>query len=159
MTSPLDPRLDLSLPLRPTNAAAAILKVEGRYVLQLRDAKPGIFFPAQWGCFGGGVEANEEPEATLRRELEEELGLSLAPERFSYFTRFVFDLGFAGLGPIWRVFYHATLTPDELDAVVLGEGAAIQAFDPAAVLGHAIPITPYDAFALWFHINRGRLAE
>src|SRR5262249_59560855 len=82
-----DPRLDLSAPLRPGNAVAAIIVVEGQYLLQLRDAKPGIFFPAHWGCFGGGVDPGETVEQALVRELEEELGAKIVTGDMRYFSR------------------------------------------------------------------------
>jgi hypothetical protein len=42
-------------PLQTGDAVAAIIVVEdGRYLLQLRDDIPRIFYPGFWGCFGGG---------------------------------------------------------------------------------------------------------
>ena len=55
-----------------TLVAALLVLDDGRYVMQLRDAIPRIFYPGHWGCFGGAVEAGEEPEQALRRELAEE---------------------------------------------------------------------------------------
>jgi 8-oxo-dGTP pyrophosphatase MutT (NUDIX family) len=152
-----DPRLDLSTPLRPGNAVAAVIVVEGRYLLQLRDAKPGIFFPAHWGCFGGGVDPGETVEQALARELEEELGMRIGAGDMHYFSRFEFGLDFAGLKPIWRIFYEIAISEEEMAGLSLGEGSDMQLFSVAAVLTHQIPLTPYDAFALWMHINRSRL--
>jgi 8-oxo-dGTP pyrophosphatase MutT (NUDIX family) len=152
-----DPRLDLSVPLRPGNAVAAIIVVEGQYLLQLRDAKPGIFFPAHWGCFGGGVDPGENAEQALFRELEEELGARIGAGNTRYFSRFEFGLDFAGLKPIWRIFYEVTLDKKAMAALSLGEGADMRLFPTAAILTHQIPLTPYDAFALWMHINKSRL--
>jgi 8-oxo-dGTP pyrophosphatase MutT (NUDIX family) len=152
-----DPNLDRVTPLTPANAVAAILIVEGSYLLQLRDRKRGIFFPAHWGCFGGAVDPGETAEAALARELTEELVLDLRSEAVRYFTRFDFDLGFAGLPPIWRYFYEVELKPATLSKLTLREGARMELFPPEAILTGAVRITPYDAFALWFHISRGRL--
>ena len=55
----------------------AVLLVDGRYVMQLRDDKPGIAAPGVWGLFGGSVEVGEEPRVALLRELEEELCINL----------------------------------------------------------------------------------
>lgn len=154
-----DPRLDRATPLRPGDAAAAILTVGGRYFLQLRDNIPGIFFPAHWGCFGGGVDAGESTEQAIRRELTEELGLSLAGLDLRFFSRFEFGLEFLGAPKIWRDFYEVELPEDMLAGLVLGEGSDMRLFDPADILMGAIPITPYDSFALWFHINRVRLLK
>lgn len=152
-----DPRLDRITPLTPSNAVAAILTVRGSYLLQLRDRKRGIFFPSYWGCFGGGVEPAETPEASLARELNEELILKVAPEAIRYFTRLDMDLSFAGLPPIWRLFYEIELDPTVLATLKVMEGCQMELFSAEAILGNTIAITPYDAFALWFHINRGRL--
>jgi 8-oxo-dGTP pyrophosphatase MutT (NUDIX family) len=152
-----DPRLDLSAPLRPGNAVAAIIVVEGQYLLQLRDAKPAIFFPAHWGCFGGGVDPGETVEQAMVRELEEELGARIGIGDMRYFSRFEFGLDFAGLSPFWRIFYEVTLSEKEMATLSLGEGSDMRLFPAAAILTHQIPLTPYDAFALWMHINRSRL--
>lgn len=152
-----DLRLDLATPLAPGDAVAAVIVVGERYLLQLRDSKRGIFFPGCWGCFGGGVDDGETEQDALLRELEEELGLRPAPESFRLFSRFDFDLEFAGLGSIRRVFYELEATAAEVTRLQLGEGSAMQLFSAEAILAGTIPLTPYDAFALWLHINRRRL--
>jgi 8-oxo-dGTP pyrophosphatase MutT (NUDIX family) len=151
-----DPRFDRLSPLAPANAVAAILTVEGAYLLQLRDRKHGIFFPSHWGCFGGAIDPGETVEAALVRELSEELDLDVAPQTLRYFTRFDFDVGFAGL-PIWRVFYEIELGRATLSKLTLHEGSRMELIAADALLAGTLPLTPYDAFALWFHINRGRL--
>jgi 8-oxo-dGTP pyrophosphatase MutT (NUDIX family) len=152
-----DPCLDRQTPLRPGNAVAAILQVENQYLLQLRDNKRGIFFPGHWGCFGGGVEPDESLAQALTRELNEELGLDVDASVARYFTRFDFDLGFVGLAPIWRNFYEITLASTVFPKLRLREGKDMRLFSAEAILTGAIALTPYDSFALWLHINRGRL--
>jgi 8-oxo-dGTP pyrophosphatase MutT (NUDIX family) len=154
----VDHRLDTRTPLRPANAVAAIVVIgSSDYLLQLRDSKQGIFFPAHWGCFGGATEVGETREEALVRELHEELAIVLEPARLRYFTRFEFDLSFAGLAPIWRYFYEVELTASRLADLRLQEGSAMQLFSANEILTATVPLTPYDSFALWFHINRGRL--
>jgi 8-oxo-dGTP pyrophosphatase MutT (NUDIX family) len=150
-------RLDIWTPLKPANAVAAIIVVGTDYLLQLRDNKHGIFFPAHWGCFGGASEAGETREEALVRELQEELALVLEPTTLSYFTRFEFDLSFAGLAPIWRYFYEVELTASHLADLRLQEGSEMQLFSGRKILSTTVPLTPYDSFALWLHINRRRL--
>ena len=154
-----DPRLDLEAPLKPGNAAAAIILVEGCYLLQLRDNKRGIFFPAHWGCFGGAAEGGETPDEALARELREELTFDIEPAAMRFFTRFDFDLGFVGLAPIWRYFYELEIASGQLPALKLQEGAGMQLFSADSLLTSAIPLLPYDAFALWLHVNQRRLVE
>lgn len=154
-----NPQLDVTTPLTPGDAVAALIRVDGRYLLQLRDSKRGIFFPGAWGCFGGGTEAGETEQEALARELDEELGLRVAPESFRFFTRFSFDLTFAGCGVIGRAFYELEASPETIDRLQLGEGSAMRLFGADAVLTGAIVMTPYDHFALWLHINRDRLVH
>ncbi|MGD1903239.1 MAG: NUDIX domain-containing protein [Geitlerinemataceae cyanobacterium] len=54
--------------------ALAILHRDDRFLMQLRDDKPGILYPGVWGFFGGHMEPGETPEVAVVRELEEELG-------------------------------------------------------------------------------------
>lgn len=141
--------------LRPSDAVAALIQLpDGRYVLQLRDAKPEIFYPDHWGCFGGAIEPGEAPAAALAREIQEELGLAVAEAQFDRFTAFTHDFGFAGLGKIVRVYFHVFL--QGLEGVRLGEGARVEAFTASQALG-TLRMVPYDAFALWMHHSRDRI--
>ena len=63
-----------------TVVAAALLDGEGRILLQQR--APGRAMAGLWEFPGGKVESGELPEAALARELEEELGIGIAPEDF-----------------------------------------------------------------------------
>ena len=127
---------------------------DGRYLLQLRDNKPGIFFPGHWGAFGGGVESGEQSVNALRRELEEELGLTVAELR--PFTRFEFDLTSMGFARVYRDYFEVRLPVSAAGSLRLGEGAGFEFFTRDELL--ALPrLAPYDAFALWFHANQSRL--
>jgi len=66
----------------PKEFAHAIIRVNGLYVLQLRDDIPGIAYPGQWSLFGGALDPQEEPEAGVRREITEELDIRPAGWRF-----------------------------------------------------------------------------
>lgn len=61
-----------------TVVAAALVDQAGRILLQQR--APGRAMAGLWEFPGGKVEAGELPEAALARELEEELGIGIAPE-------------------------------------------------------------------------------
>ena len=150
--------LDSRTTLRPAHAVAALLQLsDGRYLMQLRDSNPDIFYPDHWGCFGGAVDAGEAPAVALARELEEELALTLTAADLARFTEFTFDFGFAGDGIRLRTYYAATLPQADIEGLVLGEGADLGAFEAESLL--AMPrVVPYDAFALWMHHARGRIA-
>jgi len=64
-----------------TVVAAALLDGDGRILLQQR--APDRAMAGLWEFPGGKVEAGELPEAALARELEEELGIGIAPADFS----------------------------------------------------------------------------
>ena len=64
--------------------AIAILHQNGKFLLQLRDDIPGIFYPGHWGLFGGHLEPGESPDAAIQRELLEEIGY--APTVLSQFA-------------------------------------------------------------------------
>ncbi len=65
------------------SVAVAIIYQEDKYLMQLRDDIPGIFYPGVWGLFGGHLDPGEEPEVGLKRELVEEI--SYHPEEVKGF--------------------------------------------------------------------------
>jgi 8-oxo-dGTP pyrophosphatase MutT (NUDIX family) len=141
-------------PLRGEDAVAALITVEdGRYLMQLRDDIPRIFYPGHWGCFGGAVSPGETKVEALRRELAEELELDApAPDEF---VNFDFNLAKLGQKKCYRAYYEIRTTTAEVSRFVLHEGAAMQLLTPSEVL--ALPnVTPYDSFAIWLHVARGR---
>jgi len=137
------------------NASAALLVLEdGRYLLQLRDDKPGIWYPGHWGCFGGAADPGEDAAATLRRELREELAIEFHnPE---WFTRFVFGLRAMGSTECRRDYFVVPVTRDALAACVLGEGAAFCAFTAEIAL-RDLRLVPYDSFAIFLHSKRAEI--
>lgn len=54
-----------------------ILFNKDKVLLQLRDNNPNIAHPNTWTLFGGNIQNNESPESALKRELFEELGITL----------------------------------------------------------------------------------
>jgi len=67
-------------------AVGVIQNAQGEVLLCKKPARRGVF-PGQWGLPGGGVEEGETPEAALRRELLEEVGLevgNIQPLFFSF---------------------------------------------------------------------------
>jgi 8-oxo-dGTP diphosphatase len=73
----------MSLPILLV-AAAAIIDPDNRVLITRRPA--GRSMAGLWEFPGGKVEANETPEAALRRELQEELGIDVCPTCLSPFT-------------------------------------------------------------------------
>lgn len=144
--------LRLKAPLAPKNAVAAIIVLDdGRYLMQARDDIQGIFYPGYWGLFGGAIEKGERAEEALVRELDEEIAYDA--KAYRYFTKVVFDFGFAGIGLLDRFFFEVRMPAAALPGLELGEGRAIDTFTADDILAEP-RIVPYDAFALWQHINR-----
>jgi 8-oxo-dGTP pyrophosphatase MutT (NUDIX family) len=148
--------LTAQAPLRAADAVAALLVLEdGRYVVQLRDALPNIFYPGHWGCFGGAVDPTETPLTALKRELAEEL--EYAVPAATEFTRFEFDLSKVGQSKVYRAYFEIQVALADFRRFVLHEGAAFEAVDGRELLARP-RVTPYDAFAIWLHLSRGRMA-
>jgi 8-oxo-dGTP pyrophosphatase MutT (NUDIX family) len=143
--------------LTGSDAVAAILLLDdGRYVMQLRDDEPDIWYPNHWGCFGGAVEPGESPEQALARELTEEIELTPRPAK--YFTRFDFDMGTLGLNSYYRIYYLVRVRDDEMPRLKVHEGREMRAFDGVKLL-HGERVTPYDAFALQLFHERRRIGR
>jgi len=150
MTAPIKQSIDGRSPvLRMADAVAAIIRVGDRgFLMQLRDARPDIWYPAAWGCFGGAVEPGESPVEALRRELREELELEIGEA--TSVSRFEFDLRASDMARCYRAYFLVEIDEAHLIQLVLHEGArmAVLSYDD---LGGAMPVTPYDAFALHLH--------
>jgi 8-oxo-dGTP pyrophosphatase MutT (NUDIX family) len=143
-------------PLRTGHAVAALLVLEdGRYIMQLRDDVPNIWYPGHWGLFGGGIDDREDEVEALRRELREELELEVNDPRL--FAIINYDLQPIGLDCYFRRYYEVPVTIAAWNRVVLHEGSDVRALTGDEAL--SLPkISPYDAFALFLHHNRNRLA-
>jgi 8-oxo-dGTP diphosphatase len=60
-------------------AVGVLIDAQGRFLLTSRPA--GKVYAGYWEFPGGKVEAGESVEAALRRELQEELGITIGPAR------------------------------------------------------------------------------
>ncbi len=96
----------------PVHVAMAILYQDDKFLMQLRDDIPGIFYPGCWGLFGGHLEPGETPEMGVTREVEEEINYQLiAPIK----------LGCYNDERVIRHIYHAPLKVS-IEALTLNEG-------------------------------------
>jgi 8-oxo-dGTP pyrophosphatase MutT (NUDIX family) len=134
--------------------AAIIVTAAGRFLMQLRDDIPRIFYPGFWGCFGGAVGPGEDPTTALSRELQEEL--EFQPGDFNKILSLDFDLHALTGRKNYRHYYVVQINDEDIDSFTLHEGAAMKLFTPAELFTLS-NVTPYDAFALWLYAARGRL--
>ena len=64
----------------------AVLLLDDKYILQLRDKIPGISAPGQWSLFGGMKKTGETPLEAISREIQEELSVQPAGFHYLWFT-------------------------------------------------------------------------
>ena len=83
----------------------------------LRDDKPGLIWANMWDLPGGGREADETPEACILRELEEEFGLQLPPERLLWRRIFPSMLDASRAS----AFYAGRITAAEIATIRFGD--------------------------------------
>ena len=67
-------------------SAHAILLLDNKYILQLRETKPDIAAPGQWSLFGGMKKTGETPLEAISREIQEELSIQPAGFHYLWFT-------------------------------------------------------------------------
>ena len=111
---------------------------EGMILTYLRDDFAHIPWPGMWDLPGGGRKGDEGPEACVLRELKEEFGLVLGPERLVWRREMPAMLDARRAS--W--FFAGRLAMDEIAAIRFGdEGQHWQMMPVAAFLAHrgAVP--------------------
>jgi 8-oxo-dGTP diphosphatase len=120
----------------------------GAVLTYLRDDKPDLPWPALWDLPGGGREGGESPETCLLRELQEEFGLLLPPDRLLWRSEFP-----AMIDPRRSAFFFAgRISAAEITAIRFGEeGQFWQMMDMAEFCSHpkGIPSLQERAAAAW----------
>ncbi|MEU9130431.1 NUDIX domain-containing protein [Kitasatospora sp. NPDC048540] len=116
-----------------SSADAIITTSRHEVLLQLRDDRPDISWPAHWVVPGGRREAGETPYQTARRELREETGLDV-PGLLPFLPAPA-----AGTGTEGMRFFHAVHEVDPAE-LVLGEGQELRLV-PLAEVG-SLPMPP-----------------
>jgi 8-oxo-dGTP diphosphatase len=108
----------------------------GELLLQLRDDKPEIRFPAHWGVIGGQVEAGESFEEALARETIEEIELTV--NDYEYWDTHE--------SPGYSVAMFAARLDRPAEALSLHEGQRVQWFSPQSAMMQ--PLVPWLAEVL-----------
>ncbi len=105
-------------------SAHAVMVLDGRYILQLRDNKQTIAAPGKWSLFGGRLRKGETPLRTIRREIYEELAIK--PAEFSYLWSIDFYAPFEDA--VIRAWFFAADVSAVWSSHRLREGKAARAF-------------------------------
>lgn len=97
---------------------AKVVLVQGANLLAyLRDDKPDLPWANMWDLPGGGREGDEDPETCVLREVEEEFGLRLAPERLLWQRVWPSMMN----GARQSVFFAGQITQEEIAAIRFGD--------------------------------------
>jgi 8-oxo-dGTP pyrophosphatase MutT (NUDIX family) len=107
-------------------AGVILLTNDGRFILQLRDDKPGIVDPGKLSIFAGRVEAGEDMLTAARRELFEETTLRDVPLEF--FQSFEKDPARHGAPGICHIYVAKDIDPAMVD-VHEGQGYRLRSID------------------------------
>jgi 8-oxo-dGTP diphosphatase len=107
--------------------ALALSDGEGRWLMHRRPSHK--HHGGLWEFPGGKVETGEKPRVALVREIEEELGLALAPEQVSP-AAFAEETHAEGRAPIVILLYRSVWDGSPVDAL---EGGEIAWFAPCEI--------------------------
>lgn len=114
----------------PKIATAVVVEIDGKVVLQQRAIDPGI---GKWTFPGGFVERGEPVLVAAVREVEEEIGIHVAPEDLSLVNVYS-EPGETVILVAWHV-----RADGQIPIVADGESIAVQRFSPDALPDLAFP--------------------
>ena len=133
----------------PFNGTKIALLNAGAVLAYLRDDKDGIPWPGFWDLPGGGREGGESPIDCALREVEEEFGIRLPPDRVTTVHRY--EAASAGASPSY--FCVASITPAEIGQFEFGdEGQHWQMMEVREFIGRRDSV-PHMQERLVRHLN------
>lgn len=158
MSGKEDGRPGMDMHSKPDTAVAGVVMMDraGRFLLQRRDDNPAISSPGMIGMFGGHREGDETDLACALREVREETGLQLDPDRLRLIagTRVQYGDGTIREG----TFYFA----DRIDGASLRVTEGTLIVIPYGELGgyfrEMVPTCAYVMSLINEHIRSGTLA-
>lgn len=128
--------------------ANAIITCGGKLLLEKRRDSD------TWGLPGGGVKKQETELQAIVREIREELGLRIPPERFRKLTVYGEPGRIAAFrdGSIWRmvIVVYALVLEDEPKLTISEESRELRFFAPEELKNIEIVVTHSDIVADWF---------
>ena len=138
----------MSSPAPKEFAGAIIVDTQGRYLLQRRDNKPEIRFPGKVGLFGGHQEIGETSLECVVREVHEETGWYVPPEKFEHVAAYC---GLDASG-VYKVEIFATSDVD-IAGLTITEGTLL-VVQPEDFFNLIDELTPSAAFAFETFVGR-----
>lgn len=128
--------------------ANAIITCGGKLLLEKRRDSD------TWGLPGGGVKKQETELQAIVREIREELGLRIPPERFRKLAVYGEPGRIAAFrdGSIWRmvIVVYALVLEDEPKMTISEESRELRFFAPEELKNIEIVVTHSDIVADWF---------
>jgi 8-oxo-dGTP pyrophosphatase MutT (NUDIX family) len=129
-------------------AGALLVATDGRYLLQLRDDKPGLPLRNHWAFFGGEVEPGEDGRSAILREVEEEL--TYRARECTWYHEAIYVLPRHHRRIVRKAYYLMPIRPEEVGAMVQREGADMRLMTISDLL--ALPnIAPWDLSVALLH--------
>ena len=133
--------------------SAILISTDGRLLFQLRDDIPDISDPGMLDFFGGGREGDESFLDCVVREVHEEIGLYLPPERFERIGRYVEPDHWLPDCTLHSEIFVARDVP--VDRLMIMEGSLkIVAFDELGYLHDLLAPTAKHALEVFLKISR-----
>ena len=139
-----------------TIVSAIFFTSNGKYLLQLRDDKPGLPLADHWALFGGEVESNESLLDAIKREMYEEL--NFRSNNYSLFHEAIYWLPKHHKKVVRKLFYLLQIEERDFDAMQLCEGADMNIFTLKEIM-QLEKISPWDLSALIMHANEATLFQ
>jgi 8-oxo-dGTP diphosphatase len=138
-------RETLNVPTRREFACAIVIDTNGRFLLQLRDDKPGILQPGKVGLFGGHRENGETFLQCVVREIHEEIGYFVSPDRFEHLASYD-GVEFEAKGGTLRGEFFVTRNVP-IDALMVTEGSLV-VVEPNELITVERKLAPAARFAM-----------
>ena len=130
-------------------SSKAIITVNKKYLLQLRDNKKNIFFPGFWGLFGGRLDKNELHSKAIKREINEETNLNVKVIR----KILTVDFSMFGLKKESNIIYFECKLLNKTK-VILAEGQKCNFFSFNQI--KKLKIVPMDFVAINCHYHKNK---
>lgn len=144
---PLDLDADYPFPVEFI-AAAVLYSTDGRYLLQLRDDKPGLALRNHWALFGGEVEPGESGRDAAIREIREEL--TYEARNCSWFHEAVYVLPRTRKRVVRKTYYLMVIDPADVAGMTQCEGADMRLMTLDELF--ALPnVAPWDLAVVMLH--------